>query len=69
MDFIKTHTHVLLYAGFWLSLGGYGLFAPPDRVAMLDSRLVTQGWHLTAMSICFGGPVLALYWWRMRERD
>ena len=67
MRFIKHHTHVLLYAGFWISLAGYGLLAPPERVALLDSGLVTEGWHLTAMALVFGGPVLFLYWWRMRS--
>ena len=67
MDFVKRHLHALLYAGFWLSLAGYGLVAPPERVALLESGLVTQGWHLTAMAALFGGPVLALYIRRMRR--
>jgi len=68
MDFVKRHLHALLYAGFWLSLAGYGLVAPPERVALLDSGLVTEGWHLTLMAVCFGSPVLLLYWLRMKPR-
>jgi len=68
MHLIKHHTHALLYAGFWLSLASYGLLAPPERVAMLESGLVTEGWHLTLMALCFGGPVLLGYVLRMRGR-
>ena len=67
MRFLVTHAAALLYAGFWISLAGYGLVAPPGRVAQLESGLVTQGWHLTAMSLPFGGPVLFLYVHRMRR--
>ncbi len=66
--FLDRHVHVLLYAGFWLSMAIYGLVAPPDRVAMLGSSLVTEGWHLSAMALCLGGPVLWLYWLRMSGR-
>ena len=61
------HIHILLYAGFWISLASYGVQAPPDRVLLLESGLITKGWHLTLLAICFGLPVLTLYWWRMRE--
>jgi len=67
MRFIETHLHALLFAGFWLSLGGYGLSAPRDRIAMLESGLVTQGWHLTALALFLGSPPLLLYWWRMKS--
>ena len=43
MHLIKHHTHALLYAGFWLSLASYGVLAPPERVTMLESGLVTEG--------------------------
>jgi hypothetical protein len=66
MRFLTTHTTAFLYAGFWLSLANYGLWAPPERVALLESGLVTEGWHLSLMAVCFGAPVLALYVWRMR---
>jgi hypothetical protein len=67
MQFLVKHAAILLYAGFWISLSSYGLSAPPERVAMLESGLVTQGWHLTAMALLFGGPVLVIYAWRMRQ--
>ncbi len=69
MRFLITHTSALLFAGFWVSLGSYGLWAPAERVALLESELVTEGWHLTAMAVLLGGPVLALYIWRMRTRS
>lgn len=66
MQFLIKHAAILLYAGFWISLSSYGLSAPPERVALLESVLVTEGWHLSLMSALFGGPVLLLYIWRMR---
>jgi hypothetical protein len=66
MRFLITHTAPLLYAGFWLSLVNYGLWAPPERVALLESDLVTKGWHLSLIAVCLGTPVLVLYVSRMR---
>ena len=66
MLFLKTHIHVLIYAGFWGSLSSYGLLAPPERMALLESRVITEGWHLTALAVLLGGPVGVLYAWRMR---
>jgi hypothetical protein len=65
--FLTNHIHILLYAGFWISLASYGIQAPPDRILLLESQLITKGWHLTLLAFCFGTPVLALYWWRMRK--
>ena len=65
---LETHTHVLIYASFWLGLALYGLAAPPERVALLDSALVTEGWHLSAMAAGMGLPVLWLYWRRFASR-
>ena len=65
MQFLVKHTAILLYAGFWISLASYGLSAPPERVALLESGVVSEGWHLTVMAVLFGGPVLGLYVWRM----
>ncbi len=67
MRFIQTHFHVLLFAGFWASLAFYGLLAPPERLVLLESSVVTEGWHLTALAGLLGAPVIALYVWRMRE--
>ena len=65
MSFLIKHAAILLYAGFWISLSGYGLLAPPERVRLLESGLVTQGWHLTAMALLFGAPVLVIYGFSM----
>ena len=67
MSFLVKHAAILLYAGFWISSSGYGLLAPPERVRVLESGLVTQGWHLTAMAVIFGVPVLILYFFQMRR--
>ena len=64
---IKNHFHVLVFASFWLGLALYGLVAPPQRVAMLESQIATQGWHLSLLALLLGGPVLALYCWRNRS--
>jgi hypothetical protein len=68
MRFMKTHFHILLFAGFWMSLALQGLVAPPERVLLLESSIVTEGWHLSLCALGLGGPVLALYFWRMRTR-
>ena len=65
--FLLRHFHVLVFASFWFSLGLYGLVAPPARVALLESGLVTEGWHLSLLALLLGGPVLALYVWRARS--
>ena len=41
----------------------------PERVAVLESGLVREGWHLSVMALCFGGPVVALYGFRMWSRN
>lgn len=61
MSFLIKHAAILLYAGFWISLSGYGLLAPPERVRLLESGLVTQGWHLSLMALSFGAPVIVGY--------
>ena len=35
-------------------------------MALLESRVITEGWHLTALAVLLGGPVGVLYAWRMR---
>jgi len=66
MLFLEKHLHVLLYAGFWISLGSYGLVAPDHRVAELGSELVTKGAHLSLIALLLGAPPLLFYCWRMR---
>ncbi|MDP6935597.1 MAG: hypothetical protein QGG40_21945, partial [Myxococcota bacterium] len=43
VQWLVLHLQALLYGGFWLSLAGYGLLAPPERVTALESTLVTRG--------------------------
>jgi hypothetical protein len=59
------HGPVVLYAWFWFGMFLCGLLAPPERVAGLDSALVSEGWHLSLMSCVLGLPVLLLYRRRM----
>ena len=60
------HGPVVLYGWFWFGMALCGLLAPPDRVAALDSALISEGWHLSLMSCVLGLPVLVLYWRRIR---
>ena len=60
----KTHFPMILYSWFWLGLILCALFAPSDRVLILKSQLITQGWHLAVLSALLGGPVMWLYWRR-----
>ena len=67
IEFLKQHFYAILYMAFWLSLAADGLVAPPERVSLLDSTVVTEGWHLSLMALCFGLPMLVLYLIRMRR--
>ena len=63
---LMVHLPALLYGWFWVGLFLCGLLAPTERVALLESTLVTQGWHLSLMTCLFSIPILGLYTWRMR---
>ena len=65
--FVIKHIHILLYAGFWLSMINYGLLAPPERLSLLESSIITKGWHLSLMGVLFGLPVIILYAFRFRK--
>ncbi|HUT52357.1 MAG TPA: hypothetical protein VM658_03100 [bacterium] len=54
---VKYHFHAILYLYVWFGLFICGLAAPQHRVALLDSRLITQGWHLSLLSL-----ILVLPW-------
>ncbi len=64
----ELHFPALLYGWFWAGLALSGLLAPSERVAMLHSTLVTEGWHLSVMALVFGGSILTAYWLRMRGK-
>lgn len=68
IDWVTLHLPALLYGWFWIGMVLSGLLAPPERVAMLESGLITEGWHLSLMACCFGIPILGAYWLRMSGR-
>ncbi len=68
LAFCKRHLPALLYGWFWIGLAMSGWLAPADRVAMLESGLVTEGWHLTVMALIFGTVTLGAYALRMSGR-
>ena len=59
------HLPALLSGWFWFGMFLCGLLAPAERVAELHSGLIQEGWHLSAMAVCLGGPILVVYWLRM----
>ncbi len=46
-----------------------GLLAPKERVAALESGLVTEGWHLSVLCCLLGLPVLFAYWYRVSRGE
>jgi len=65
--FLKYHLHVALYTYFWFGLFVCGLVAPPDRVAALETDLISKGWHLSILSLVLILPVPIIYCIRMRK--
>ena len=65
--FLKYHLHIALYAYFWFGLFVCGLVAPPERVAVLETDLISKGWHLSVLSVILILPVPILYIVRMRK--
>ena len=68
-NIIKYHLHVLLYSYFWLGLFVCGLVAPQERIDMLESSIITQGWHLSALSLILVLPIPIAYFLRMRHKN
>jgi len=64
-NFLRYHLHIVLYSYFWFGLFVCGLAAPDDRVAQLESVVITKGWHLSALSLVLILPVPILYCLRM----
>jgi hypothetical protein len=65
-SWLQLHFPIILYGWFWLGLLLCTLFAPDERVRALKSDLITEGWHLSVLSLIFGGGVLGAYWVRLR---
>ena len=59
--FLKVHLHAVLYTYFWFGLFVCGLVAPSDRVAALETDLISEGWHLSLISVFLILPVPVLY--------
>ena len=59
--FIKYHFHAILFFYIWFGLFICGLAAPPDRVTKLGSDLITQGWHLSVLSMFIVLPWPIIY--------
>lgn len=64
-DFLQYHLHIVLYTYFWFGLLICGLTAPDERVAQLQSEVITKGWHLSLLSLVLILPVPVLYGIRM----
>lgn len=55
------HFAITLYTWFFFGMALCGLLVPPERVAVLESAVITQGWHLSALAVLLVAPVLFLY--------
>ena len=67
IHFLKYHLHIALYTYFWFGLFVCGLVAPPDKVAALETGLISKGWHLSLISVFLILPVPIIYLVRMRR--
>ena len=68
LSWLNRHFQALLYGWFFFGMFLCGLLASDERVAALESGLVTRGWHLSVMAACLGTPVIVMYWLRMSGR-
>ena len=55
------HFAITLYTWFFFGMALCGLLVPPERVAVLESAVITQGWHLSTLAVLLVSPVLFLY--------
>lgn len=65
-QWLRNHLEITLIGWFFFGMALCGLLAPQERVALLESEVVTQGWHLSLMAICFGTIVVGAYLVRRR---
>ena len=66
---IKYHLHIFLYFYFWLGIFVGGLVAPKERIENLKSEIITEGWHISLLSIILIFPVFIIYFFRMRNKE
>jgi len=62
------HFHIVLYFYFWLGIFIGGLIAPKERIDMLNSSIITEGWHISLLSLLLICPVFVIYYFRVRKR-
>ncbi len=67
-NLLRNHLHILLYTYFWFGLFICGLVAPQNRIDMLGSSIIKEGWHLSVLSLILIFPVPLLYIIRMRRK-
>jgi len=65
---LKDHLHIVLYFYFWLGIFVGGLVAPQERVEMLNSDLIKEGWHLSMLSLILIVPVFVIYYLRLKKK-
>ena len=68
MSMLVTHLPAILFGWFFFGMFLCGFLAPQHRVAELESTVITEGWHLSAMACLFGIPILSAYWLRVTGR-
>ena len=69
IGFLLEHLHIVLYFYFWLGIFIGGLVAPQDRVDMLNSEIIKEGWHLSLLSMILIFPVFIIYYLRIKKKD
>ena len=69
IKFLLEHFHIVLYFYFWLGIFIGGLVAPQDRVDMLNSGIIIEGWHLSLLSMFLIFPVFIIYYLRIKKKD
>ena len=60
------HFHIILYFYFWLGIFIGGFIAPKERIELLKSDIITEGWHISLLSLVLICPVFIIY--RSEER-
>ena len=69
LHWIELHFPMILYIWFWFGLIVCAFFAPADRVLMLNSQMITKGWHLIVLSFILSSPIIWLYWKRVSVKS